>query len=304
MTERSEHPFTDSTGIEWRHPGTREGCDLPECSEDDWREHCTADACVGCQHCDAVCTHEPTDPADERRECLTPDYTDGPCHCAHCDPVNARRERYAAAILTALARDTSMGPNWDNAADAAMAVADEENERICEAAEFHQRRYVESEADSDRLKDELIQVYGGKARLKAENARLREEIGSDVNGICTGMHADVAEAQSAWREEREENARLRAELTRAEDTAGKLTADLVRKEAANEGLARALAKNQMRVERVREALAELNRRADESSEASQEVLSGTEYGWAAELLAKALNAPASVANPNRTQVTE
>lgn len=37
-----------------------------------------------------------------------------------------RRERYVDAILAALARDTSRGPNWHAAADAAMAVADQE----------------------------------------------------------------------------------------------------------------------------------------------------------------------------------
>lgn len=41
-----------------------------------------------------------------------------------------RRERYAAAILAALARDTSHGPNWDAAADAAMTVADVEQQDL------------------------------------------------------------------------------------------------------------------------------------------------------------------------------
>ncbi|MFE5159130.1 hypothetical protein ACFRNT_11460 [Streptomyces sp. NPDC056697] len=192
-----------------------------------------------------------------------------------------RRERYAAAIEEG-AGPAARESDIYGAAHAAMVVADEEVSR----------------------------AVGGRAALVAENARLREELDESERRYRSSV--ETYQEMSAefsklvrWREEdAKEIARLLAALAKAEDTAGKLTADLVRKEAANEGLARALAKNQMRVERVRAVLAELNRRADESSEAAQEVLSGTEYDWAAGLLGKALNAPATVANPNRTKVDE
>ncbi|MEU0860640.1 hypothetical protein ABZ352_35535 [Streptomyces griseofuscus] len=54
-------------------------------------------------------------------------------------------------------------------------------------------------------RDERIETYyqGWGARDLAERlVELEDELGADVDGICTGMHADVAEAQAAWADER------------------------------------------------------------------------------------------------------
>jgi hypothetical protein len=101
-----------------------------------------------------------------------------------------RRERYATAIDETFVYSTDF--DAEKAADAVMAVADAERESM------HTQHCMEAGEEV--------------ARLTAENARLRAEIGTEVGGISSGMHADVAEAQSAWEDECNENARLRAEL--------------------------------------------------------------------------------------------
>jgi hypothetical protein len=68
--------------------------------------------------------------------CLTPEYTDGQCHCASCDSERARADRIENYYQQSA---------WDLA------------ERIVD---------------------------------------LEDELGADVDGICTGMHADVAEAHA------------------------------------------------------------------------------------------------------------
>jgi archaellum component FlaC len=48
-------------------------------------------------------------------------------------------------------------------------------------------------------RDERIETYyqGWGAREMAERiVNLEDELGADVDGICTGMHADVAEARA------------------------------------------------------------------------------------------------------------
>ncbi|GAA1064699.1 hypothetical protein [Streptomyces asiaticus] len=102
--------------------------------------------------------------------------------------------------------------------------------------------------------------------------------------IDMGGYRVAAEALGA------DNARLRAELYYAQLKREDNWAEVVRTSAT--------------IERVRAVLTELNSRADAWSEAAQEVLSGVEYGWAADLLHDALNAPTTVANPNRTKVDE
>ncbi|MGW6741705.1 hypothetical protein ACWGDX_13420 [Streptomyces sp. NPDC055025] len=77
---------------------------------------------------------------------------------------DARRERYVAAVLAALARDTTNGPNWGAAADAAMAVADEEQREL--RAELH-----ESRALASRRESELI---GRRATIKSLRAELEQ----------------------------------------------------------------------------------------------------------------------------------
>jgi hypothetical protein len=49
---------------------------------------------------------------------------------APADRATDRRDRYADAILDALARDTTHGPHWGAAADAVMAVADAEQAEL------------------------------------------------------------------------------------------------------------------------------------------------------------------------------
>jgi hypothetical protein len=57
------------------------------------------------------------------------------------------------------------------------------------------------EYDRDERIETIYQGWG--AREMAERiVDLEDELGADVDGICTGMHADVAEAQSAWEDER------------------------------------------------------------------------------------------------------
>ncbi|MFE6493388.1 hypothetical protein [Streptomyces sp. NPDC057748] len=55
------------------------------------------------------------------------------------------------------------------------------------------------DADDEYNRDERIETYyqGWSARDMAERiVDLEDELGADVDGICTGMHADVAEAHA------------------------------------------------------------------------------------------------------------
>jgi hypothetical protein len=61
------------------------------------------------------------------------------------------------------------------------------------------RTIEDEEADYERDRDERIETLyqGWGAREMAERiVDLEDELGADVDGICTGMHADVAEAQA------------------------------------------------------------------------------------------------------------
>ncbi|MEU7243395.1 hypothetical protein [Streptomyces sparsogenes] len=107
---------------------------------------------------------------EPKRECL--DHGDPiECTCAaRQGQDSARRERYAAAIQRKVIgeiRLTSILPEVYDAADAAMAVADEEHERIREAAEFHQRRYVEAQEENARLRAELAEAHATIGRVIA-----------------------------------------------------------------------------------------------------------------------------------------
>lgn len=119
-----------------------------------------------------------------------------------------RRDRYAAAILAALARDTSRGPNWGSAADAVLAVADAEqrklrralasSEGIRENADFHlgqemaRRQLAEKEAA--RLRGELGQARTTRATVLRERADfyegvLRDSLDPDSDPrYCTAVH--------------------------------------------------------------------------------------------------------------------
>ncbi|GAB1326941.1 hypothetical protein [Streptomyces sennicomposti] len=62
-------------------------------------------------------------------------------------------------------------------------------------------------------RDDRIETYyqGWGAREMAERiVELEDELGADVDGICTGMHADVAEAHSAWEDMWDERNRYRS----------------------------------------------------------------------------------------------
>ncbi|MCY0926249.1 hypothetical protein OTB20_08520 [Streptomyces sp. H27-H1] len=72
---------------------------------------------------------------------------------------------------------------------------------------------------SERTREERIEAYYHESAwilveqlVDAEdtNAELREEIGDEVDGLCTGMHADVAEAHSAWEDVSAERNRYRS----------------------------------------------------------------------------------------------
>jgi hypothetical protein len=65
------------------------------------------------------------------------------------------------------------------------------------------------EYDRDERIETIYQGWG--AREMAERiVDLEDEIGADVDGICTGMHADVAEAHAAWEDIRDERDRYRS----------------------------------------------------------------------------------------------
>ncbi|MFJ3089077.1 hypothetical protein [Streptomyces sp. NPDC086838] len=87
----------------------------------------------------------------------------GACNGGPC-PLLDRHERYVAAILDALARDTSRGPNWGAAATAVMAVADAEVVQAMRA--MHDTKEEEA------------------ARLRAEVERLRTNRATEPVCIC------------------------------------------------------------------------------------------------------------------------
>ncbi|MFB7114067.1 hypothetical protein [Streptomyces sp. NPDC056291] len=64
----------------------------------------------------------------------------------------------------------------------------------------------------ERTRDERIETLyqGWGAREMAERiVDLEDEIGEEKDGLCTGMHADVAEAHAAWEDMRDERDRAR-----------------------------------------------------------------------------------------------
>ncbi|WP_329168326.1 hypothetical protein OG709_29965 [Streptomyces sp. NBC_01267] len=136
-----------------------------------------------------------------------------------------RRERYAAAILDALAQDTSRGPNWGEAADAAMAVADEEL-----ASQKHSmgEEWAKAYAEAASLSTELAEVRGlyydvvqdrnayytqarnfraDNARLAEENARLRAEL-SQVSADALSTETQAAELSATIERVRAESDKL------------------------------------------------------------------------------------------------
>lgn len=76
---------------------------------------------------------------------------------------------------------------------------------------------VNGAEESTQSRDERIEVLAEEsARTLAEwFVDAVDEIGSNVGGICTGMHADVAEAQAAWEDVCAERDRLTEDLARS-----------------------------------------------------------------------------------------
>ncbi|MEU7243394.1 hypothetical protein [Streptomyces sparsogenes] len=197
-----------------------------------------------------------------------------------------RRERYAAAMAAANDGGPEWAYEWYPEADAAMAVADEEvsravgdraalvfeNARLAARVRSAEAAHRAVWAKHQERGARIFELQGEKGELREEITRLREEIGSDVNGVCTGMHADVAEAHAAWEEEREANARLRAELEE------------------NTGVIRAL------------------RRQRDTAEATvarvRAVVDGTSWASNFKDRVRAALTPAPVANPSRTRVED
>lgn len=108
-------------------------------------------------------------------------------HWHRCpDRASARedlqRERYADAILAALARDTTNGPDWGAAADAAMAVADEEQQTLLAM-----------------LQAERGQADGIIRRLRAELGQARGTTGQDTTVPADGEQ-QIAELTDADRQ--------------------------------------------------------------------------------------------------------
>jgi hypothetical protein len=119
-----------------------------------------------------------TTPARDDAEQCTCGQTARESELCDCDatpcPVNhaaeERRERYVDAILAALARDTSRGPNWHAAADAAIAKADQEREK--DVAQWG----ADLEAADTKiasLRAELKGAYAVAAHLRKEAAEVR-----------------------------------------------------------------------------------------------------------------------------------
>ncbi|MER5501347.1 hypothetical protein ABT096_29660 [Streptomyces sp. NPDC002561] len=107
--------------------------------------------------------------------------------------------------------------------------------------------------DTDEYnRDERIETYyqGWSAREMAERlVDLEDELGEDVDGICTGMHAEVAEAQCAWDDMRDERDRYRLAWTYARRRAA---------DEANFGM-EALALRDEEIARLRAELDELRK---------------------------------------------
>lgn len=84
--------------------------------------------------------------------CETPDYTEGPCHCAHHGPETSRRERYAAEIGA-----RGIFNQWvvRKAADAAMAVADTERASDRSTIEAYKQAVDRQHAALTSLREEL-----------------------------------------------------------------------------------------------------------------------------------------------------
>ncbi|WP_458085759.1 hypothetical protein [Streptomyces malaysiensis] len=229
-------------------------------------------------------------------------------HAGYC-VADDRRERYAAEmrpVLEAFVKRPYITGALDALTSAATAVADEEvsravGDRAALVAE-NARLRAELEATRRAKRENDDRFQGQAADLREENARLRAEVEEYERRYRSSVetYQDMSAEFSKilrWREEdAKEIARLRGELAKTEDYAERLlesnaylhrTLDTVQHDKAISD--RTGSEHLATIERVRAVLNE-------------------DPGWSpAELkrrIREALNGPTSVANPNRTQVTE
>ncbi|WP_328903244.1 hypothetical protein OHR86_27985 [Streptomyces sp. NBC_00441] len=106
---------------------------------------------------------------------------------APTDRATDRRDRYAAAILDALARDTTRGPHWGAAADAAMAVADAEQAAL----------RAEAEGLDEALRGLISASDKDVARLRADRAAVLREA---ANALVAGPVDNLVSAPAAFTE--------------------------------------------------------------------------------------------------------
>jgi len=104
--------------------------------------------------------------ADDRREseCDTPEYTEGPCHCAKHDSRTARREGYAAAI------NEPGSVDQDSPEDAAMAVADAEQHSANMTIVRLRMQLDQEELENARLRAE-VELWKSRYRSSVETYR-------------------------------------------------------------------------------------------------------------------------------------
>lgn len=143
-----------------------------------------------------------------------------------------RRERYADAILAALARDTANGPNWGAAADAAQVVADEEQQTLLAIL---QAERGQADGIIRRLRAALDEMT--RCRDNALRALYRDDVETDIDleeeiaapfygpgwnwdeGALTPVVREAAAAvRPAFAKLTQERDRLRAELEQARGT--------------------------------------------------------------------------------------
>lgn len=132
-----------------------------------------------------VCTRSPEDYEGPAQDC--PEHGD-PAILGY-DP-NERRELEGACIRLSEENDEL------------RAERDEAWEQCSDMERQHRFAQDEARGRAESARTEI-------ARLTAENDELRAEIGETVDGMSTGMYADVAEAHSAWEDVCAERDRFR-----------------------------------------------------------------------------------------------
>lgn len=149
--------------------------------------------------------------------CETPDYTDGPCHCAACDPdrfQEERRERYVAVIFEHFGDLPYVDVLVRRCADAVMDVADEEfsagfkrNTKLLSEIQKHRELRQAAEAEVREQDSELTRLHAELYRVNESakrgidiacehTARLRATI-SRVRTLCCAEEMNVIDPDKA-----------------------------------------------------------------------------------------------------------